>query len=165
MVHGHPEQRWTVDLPLGPDVASGIRVKMGVVADGLPALTRFCTLQRRGSFSLVEAEPRTGRQHQIRAHLGACGFPIVGDKLYGDDTTCLLEYLETGWTESLQRRLLLPRQALHAAGITFPHPTSGEVTEVECPLPEDLVAFWEGNREQGTGNREQGTERNREQNK
>ena len=141
MVHGHPQQSWTVDLPLGPDVASGIRVKMGVVADGLPALTRFLTLERRGSFSLVEACPETGRQHQIRAHLGACGFPIVGDKLYGAEP-CLLEYLETGWTESLQDRLLLPRQALHAAGITFPHPTTGELITVECPLAEDLAEFW-----------------------
>ena len=143
IVHGCTEERWTVELPLGPDVASGIRVKMGVVDDGLPALTRFETLQHRGSYSLVEAHPHTGRQHQIRAHLGACGFPIVGDKLYGEDPTCLLEYLETGWTESLQRRLLLPRQALHAASITFPHPVSGEEMEVECPLAEDLLEFWD----------------------
>ena len=142
LVHGRPDDRWTVDLPLGPDVPSGIRVKMGVVKDGLPALTRFETLERRGAFSLVDASPETGRQHQIRAHLGACGFPVVGDKLYGEEP-CLLEYLETGMTDSLLDRLLLPRQALHAAGITFPHPVTGEETNIECALPEDLVEFWD----------------------
>ncbi len=141
VVHGQPEQRWTVDLPLGQDVASGIRVKMGVTNDGQPALTRFSTLERRGDFSLVEALPETGRQHQIRAHLGACGYPIVGDKLYGEEPF-LLEYLETGWTESLQQRLLLPRQALHAAAVSFPHPATGEETTVESPLTEDLQEFW-----------------------
>lgn len=137
-----PEDSWTVELPLGPDIESGIRVKMGVMQQGgLPARTRFCTRARRGGHALVEAFPETGRQHQIRAHLGACGLPIVGDKLYGE-APCLLEYLETGWTESLQDRLLLPRQALHAAGITFPHPTTGELITVECPLAEDLAEFW-----------------------
>ena len=139
-----PEDSWTVELPLGPDIESGIRVKMGVMQQGgLPARTRFCTRARRGGHALVEAFPETGRQHQIRAHLGACGLPIVGDKLYGE-APCLLEYLETGWTESLQQRLQLPRQALHAAAVSFPHPATGQQTTVECPLSEDLQAFWDG---------------------
>ena len=143
LVHGQPPAEFAADDPLGPDVASGIRVKMGVVPNGQPASTRFVTLEQRGDFALVQAQPVTGRQHQIRAHLQACGYPVVGDKLYGPDPGCLLEYLETGWTDALAERLLLARHALHAAAATFPHPTSGDPTTIECPLPADLQEFWD----------------------
>ena len=143
IVHGRPPQEGLIDLPLGPDVDSGIRVKMGVAFAGSPARTRYGVLSSRGDFSLVEAQPETGRQHQIRAHLGALGHPIVGDKLYGEDPRCLLEYLETGWTQSLERRLLLPRHALHAASIAFPHPSTGERVCFSSPLPADLQDFWD----------------------
>ncbi len=147
LVHGAPPEAGEIDLPLGPDLASGIRVKMAVVrgrGDGLPALTRYRTLQTRGDVSLVQAEPRTGRQHQIRAHLAAVGFPVVGDKLYGPDPGLFLEYLETGWTEALAARLPLPRHALHAAEATFPHPADGREVTLRCPLAVDLQAFWDG---------------------
>jgi 23S rRNA pseudouridine1911/1915/1917 synthase len=143
LVAGRPPEEGLVDLPLGPDLESGIRIKMAVREDGLPSRTRFRTLESRGAFSLVEALPETGRQHQIRAHLAAIGHPLVGDKLYSGDPTLMLEFLETGWSESLASKLLLPRQALHAAGIAFPHPASGEGVSLECPLPEDLSEFWE----------------------
>jgi 23S rRNA pseudouridine1911/1915/1917 synthase len=143
IVRGPPPADTVLDMPLGPDTASGIRVKMAAVPGGLPARTRVRTLERRGEHALVEACPETGRQHQIRVHLAAAGCPVVGDKLYGPDPRCLLEFVETGWTESLRRRLLLPRQALHAAGVTFPHPATGERTRLGCPLPADLQAFWD----------------------
>jgi 23S rRNA pseudouridine1911/1915/1917 synthase len=151
IVFGDPGEEGVVDAPIGPDVESGIRVKQAVTANGLPARTRFRRLTRRGEFSLVEASPETGRQHQIRVHLAHLGCPIVGDKLYGTDPTCLLEYLETGWTESLQQRLLLPRHALHAWRITFRHPTTGAETRLECELAADLEAFWEGTVDQTAG--------------
>ncbi len=139
---------WTeqlIDLPLGPDVASGIRVKMAVdLQGGQPARTRFRALEVRGGFSLVEALPQTGRQHQIRAHLSAVGLPLVGDKLYGPDPTCLIEYVETGWTPQLEERLLLPRHALHAADCWLPHPSSGATVHLSCPLAPDLQTFWTG---------------------
>jgi 23S rRNA pseudouridine1911/1915/1917 synthase len=138
-----PAREQVVELPLGPDVASGIRIKMAVVEGGLPARTRFRALASRGGFSLVEAWPETGRQHQIRAHLSAAGYPVVGDKLYGPDPGCMLEFLETGWTEALQRRLLLPRQALHAAACRLVHPITGEPLRLTCPLAKDIQAFWD----------------------
>jgi len=142
LVQGAPPPEGEIDMPLGPDVASGIRVKMCVTADGLPAQTRFVTLETRGEVSLVEAWPRTGRQHQLRAHLGALGHPVIGDKLYGPDPGLFLEYLETGWTEALAARLPLPRHALHAHTATFPHPGTGEEMTLTCPLAEDLQNFW-----------------------
>jgi 23S rRNA pseudouridine1911/1915/1917 synthase len=57
--------------------------------------------------------------HQIRVHLAHSGHPIVGDKIYGEDEQCYLEFIETGWTEALRRRLLLPRHALHASTLTL----------------------------------------------
>lgn len=146
IVHGRgPGPReGVIDLPLGADIASGIRVKMGVAADGYPSRTRYRVLESRGEFSLVEASPETGRQHQIRAHLSAVGAPVVGDKLYGPDPALFLEFIETGWTERLGRQLILPRQALHAADAIFPHPASGEAMHLACPLPPDLESFWGG---------------------
>jgi 23S rRNA pseudouridine1911/1915/1917 synthase len=145
VVGAAPRTEQLVDLPLGPDVASGIRVKMAVAPrTGQTARTRYRALEVRGGYSLVEASPQTGRQHQIRAHLSAAGFPLVGDKLYGPDPTCMLEYLETGWTPQLEERLLLPRHALHAADCWLPHPTTGATIHLSCPLASDLQAFWDG---------------------
>jgi 23S rRNA pseudouridine1911/1915/1917 synthase len=143
LVSGRPPEAGVVELPLGPDVGSGIRIKMGVRPDGLPSKTLYRTLETRGDVSLVEAVPLTGRQHQIRAHLAAVGHPVVGDKLYAGDPALMLEFLETGWTPALEERLLLPRHALHASAVTFPHPSTGERTTVGCGLPEDLAVFWE----------------------
>jgi 23S rRNA pseudouridine1911/1915/1917 synthase len=151
IVHGRPEAaEGVIDLPLGPDVASGIRVKMAVVPGGAVARTRYRVLATRNGFSMVEACPETGRQHQIRAHLSALGTAVVGDKLYGPDPRCFLEFIETGWTESLARRLLLPRHALHAAEACFQHPRTGEPLQLVCPLATDLHRFWEAQRNSST---------------
>ena len=87
-------------------------------------------------FSLIRAIPRTGRTHQIRVHLASTGHPIVGDKIYGPDEQLYLRFIETGWTRQLQRRLLLPRHALHSAKLEI----DGEM-EWESPLPADLARF------------------------
>lgn len=142
LVQGTPPPEGEIDLPLGPDLDSGIRVKMAVSAHGQPAQTRYVTLETRGEVSLVETWPRTGRQHQIRAHLSALGHPVVGDKLYGPDPGLFLEYIETSWTPALAARLPLPRHALHAHTATLPHPTTGEQLTLKCPLAQDLMQYW-----------------------
>jgi 23S rRNA pseudouridine1911/1915/1917 synthase len=83
----------------------------------------------------VRCFPFTGRMHQIRVHLAHSGHPVIGDKIYGPDETCYLDFIETGWTEDLARRLFLDRHALHAHGL-----------EVDggnwiSPLPQDLAQF------------------------
>ena len=144
LVHGDPGDEGRIELPLGPDRDSGIRVKMAVdPAAGLPARTRYRTVERRGGVALVLAEPETGRQHQIRAHLAAIGHPLVGDKLYGQGPDGWLEYLETGWTDRLARRLLLPRHALHAHQLSLTHPFTGQKLRLTCELPADLQQFWD----------------------
>ncbi|MDI1315287.1 RNA pseudouridine synthase [Prosthecobacter sp.] len=123
LVHGWPEwEEQTLDAPIlnARDVqAFDIWVKQMVHPQGAECRTGFRTLnrfEREGEkFALIEAKPKTGRMHQIRVHLNHLGLPIVGDKLYGRDDRCYLEFIETGWTESLEKRLILPRQALHSS--------------------------------------------------
>ena len=82
----------------------------------------------------------TGRQHQIRAHLAALGYPIVGDKLYAHGDDAFLRYCNDGLVPELARLFVLPRHALHAAAVSFPHPDGGTIS-AEAPLPADLAGL------------------------
>lgn len=110
---------------------------------GKPCHTEFrvlqCCPEGAEPVALVECRPHTGRMHQIRVHLEHLGHPLVGDKIYGGDEGCYLEFMQTGWTPSLEARLLLPRQALHAHRLTFPW--QGRDIMVEAPLPQDMAAL------------------------
>ena len=135
LVHGALEGEGVIDAPLA--LAGGlVRVKMAVRPDGLASRTRWRARERHGELTLVDCWPETGRQHQIRAHLEHLGHPIVGDKLYPDERV-FADYQDHGW-EAVAGRLALARQALHAAELRFPHPTTGEEVVVESALPSDL---------------------------
>lgn len=94
----------------------------GTEKDSETALTRFLLLKSAPPYHLFLASPITGRTHQLRAHFSAIGFPLAGDTLYG------------------QRSAIIPRQALHALRLTFPHPVTGECLSVTAPLHEDFKA-------------------------
>ncbi|ACY17442.1 RluA family pseudouridine synthase [Haliangium ochraceum] len=138
-----PEDDAIIDLPLGlvADESARIKIRMEVRAGALPSLTRVRVLERRGRAALVRCLPLTGRQHQIRAHLAACGHPIVGDKLYAHGDDVFAAYCDRGMTPELLERVRLPRQALHAAAIALPHPFEGRQVRAESPLPADMRAF------------------------
>jgi 23S rRNA pseudouridine1911/1915/1917 synthase len=145
IVHGALDGELTIDAPLG--LAGGrVRVQMAVkplAQGGLPSLTRVRPLRRCGRYTLVEARPETGRQHQIRAHLAHAGHAIVGDKLYPDDAP-FIEWADHGMSPGLLVRLTLPRHALHAAHVALPHPATGERVAIDSPLPADLAALLDG---------------------
>ena len=145
IVWGWPEwETKIVDAPLdrkGKHEASAIWLKQMIHPKGAQAVTEF-RVERRFNratstgdrFGLIRAVPKTGRTHQIRVHLASLGHPIVGDKIYGPEEKLYLEFIETGWTENLELKLLLPRHALHSAklGIHDEHEwTSGLPTDLE----------------------------------
>jgi 23S rRNA pseudouridine1911/1915/1917 synthase len=147
---GEPgEGRFTVDAPLALTGASTVRVRMHVDPGGLPSTTEFEVLERRAApdgapVTLLACRPRTGRQHQIRAHLLHAGLPMVGDKIYGPDEEIFDRFTRREMTDEDRQRLRISRHALHAWRLELPHPRTREPIRLEAPLPEDLAAFWEG---------------------
>jgi 23S rRNA pseudouridine1911/1915/1917 synthase len=146
VVHGDPP--WTaedtLDIPLriatrtDPTRLPGVRMMPG--PGGQRAVTRVQVIRRSAAYSLVRCTLVTGRQHQIRAHLAAAGFPIVGDKLYGHGDDAFVEFCDRGLTPELAARFVLWRHALHAWTIRIPHPDGGEVS-AEAQLPRELDAL------------------------
>ena len=143
IVHGQPPWDAEAVLDIGLRLATESddtrlpHVRMLPDPRGLEAITRVKVEQRAGEYALVRCTLVTGRQHQIRAHLAAAGFPIVGDKLYTHGDDAFIEYCDDGLTPELATMFVIPRHALHAARISVPHPDGGTVT-AGAPLPADL---------------------------
>jgi len=128
------------------------RQRMAVVMrGGKPARTRWRLRERFGAAALLEATLDTGRTHQIRVHLAHAGLPVVGDPVYGGRGKSQLNAGEG--ERSLRAALLagLPRQALHATELEFPHPITGEALRFASPPPEDFRVALERLREYAAG--------------
>lgn len=104
--------------------------RVRVSDDGKTSHTVFRLVARWEHFSLLEAELKTGRTHQIRVHLAHLGFPIAGDEKYGDFAL----------NKALPREGL-KRMFLHAWKMSLPHPISGDALTLEAPLPDGLRRF------------------------
>ena len=109
---------------------------------GQIAETNFKCVWTCNGLSLLEAEPITGRPHQIRATLKAIGYPVVGDKLYGIDETIYARMDLDAITEQDLAALRMKRQALHSWRLEFRHPFSGDTISLEAPPPQG-EALWE----------------------
>lgn len=140
------ETEFTIDFAMNRDPKSKIALKMACFPEkegGLPSSTHFKVIERRGDFSLLECSPKTGRQHQIRVHAEAAGYPLVGDKLYGvEEDFAMLFYERERLTPEAEAKLLLPRHALHSCELKFNHPITGERLHFKSELPEDLRNFF-----------------------
>lgn len=113
----------TIEAPIGRH--PGYDYKFAVMRSGKPSVTHYEVIEAFRHASLLKIHLETGRTHQIRVHLAALKHPCVGDPLYGADP-------------SLAKRVGLDRQWLHAVGLGFEHPTSGEYVHFESPYPEEL---------------------------
>ena len=113
----------TIDLPIARHPESIIQ--RICTEDGKKAITHYRTLARRNGLSLLELQLETGRTHQIRVHLSALGHPLLGDDLYGGDTS------------------LIGRQALHAYHLEATTPLNSQQISIYQELPEDMRnLFW-----------------------
>ena len=112
-----PEQGM-IEAPIGRDPHS--RRRMAIVEAGKEATTRYRVRQYLDNYTLVEVTPLTGRTHQIRVHLSAIGYPVVGDSLYGI------------------KSVHLNRQFIHAYRLGFCLPSTKQYQEFIAPLPVDL---------------------------
>ncbi|HEX9843223.1 MAG TPA: RluA family pseudouridine synthase, partial [bacterium] len=137
VVGAPPRAQGTIDLPLARDPRN--RFKRGVRDDGKRAVTHWRVLQRRPPFALLELRLETGRTHQIRAHLAAAGWPVLGDPLYGGRRHRGLR-LDPALEAHVER---FARQALHAAELGFRHPQSGAELLFTAPMPRDMQALWD----------------------
>ena len=120
VVGGLREDSGTVDAPIGRCPTD--RKKMAVVSGGRRAVTHWTALERVPGATYVECRLETGRTHQIRVHMAYIGHPILGDTVYGSKKA----------VPGLQG------QCLHAVGLRFLHPRTGEMVELSCPLPEEF---------------------------
>ncbi len=107
-----------IEAPIGRH--PGNRKRMAIVTSGREAKTSYKVKEYLNSYSLLEVTIETGRTHQIRVHLAAIGYPVVGDSNYG------------------VKSAHLKRQFLHAYRLGFHLPSSGEYREFSCDLPQDL---------------------------
>jgi 23S rRNA pseudouridine1911/1915/1917 synthase len=117
LVEGRPDPpSGVIDQPLWED--RGLFVRVGRHPEAKSARTRYTTLEVRGARTLLEVELETGRRHQIRAHLGWLGHPIVGDPRYGTAGG---------------------RMQLHALRLVVPHPADGRELRLEAQPPRSLA--------------------------
>lgn len=122
-----PDPLRHVKLPLHKYLLDNGERRVRVAPEGKASHTVFRLQARWENFSLLEAELRSGRTHQIRVHSAHLGYPIAGDEKYGDFAL----------NRSLQK-IGLKRMFLHAWKIEFPHPLTGEKLALESPLPDAL---------------------------
>ncbi len=112
------ENEATINMPIARSTKD--RKKMAVDRTGKYAITHFKVLKRYDKYTLVEVKIETGRTHQIRVHMSHIGYPIVGDEVYSNG----------------KNPFGVKGQMLHSAKLSFKHPITGKILNLEAPLPE-----------------------------
>lgn len=127
-----------IEAPIGEDPSKAGKMKIDYKT-GKDSSTSFKIIERFRKYSLLELNPKTGRQHQIRVHCAYIGHPLVVDILYGKRKELKLSEFKRGYKGSSEKPIL-GRLALHAKSLTFNHPTSGQELTFEAELPKDIKA-------------------------
>lgn len=125
LVVGKVAEPGTVRQPLEDDPRHPGKMRVALHGRGREAVTHYWPVERYTEFTLLRIDIYTGVRHQIRAHLASLGHPIVGDKLYGGESS----------------GLMLTRQFLHAIRLSLPHPARHRLLTIESKLPADLAGI------------------------
>jgi 23S rRNA pseudouridine1911/1915/1917 synthase len=134
LVHGAIALReGMIDAPIARDPRSRVRMAVARAGTGKRAVTRFRVLERHPAYTYLECRLETGRTHQIRVHLASLGHPLVGDLTYGAKRERQRDALPADLLEGLGG------VALHAAGLSFLHPVTGETIDLSSPLPNRIA--------------------------
>src|SRR6185295_7526312 len=124
------DARRSVELPLEKHVLKSGERRVSVSRAGAPSHTVFLLRRAWDGLSLLEAELKTGRTHQVRVHLAHLGYPVAGDDKYGDFAL-----------NKMLARDGLKRMFLHAHTVVVEHPRTGAALTLEAPLPDELQTF------------------------
>lgn len=113
---------------------------MVVNAKGKQSVTLFKVLERFSNCCLVEANPLTGRTHQVRVHLASHGFPLLIDSIYGSGNPVYLSQVKKNYKpKEKEEKPVISRLPLHAFRLSFKEPTEGKMVVAEAPHPKDFA--------------------------
>jgi 23S rRNA pseudouridine955/2504/2580 synthase/23S rRNA pseudouridine1911/1915/1917 synthase len=134
------EDALTIQRPLAPNPKRP--GTMMISRRGKAAVTAMRVLERFRGFTLIEAQPQTGRQHQIRVHLQAIGHPLLVDPIYSQTEAFFLSAIKTNYylKEGEQEQPLIRRLTLHANSLRFHHPDRKELMALVAPEAKDFQA-------------------------
>ena len=135
-----PQEEMEIDIPLATDPGKAGRIRPS--ANGKESFTRLKVVEQFRGYTLVEAIPETGRQHQIRVHCQAVGLPLLVDRLYGNQDAFYLSTIKRKFRDyGREERALIDRLTLHAESLTVRHPGSSEQITFTAEFPKDFRAL------------------------